>query len=201
MSFTVDDMLAALELEPTGDHTFRTRHADSDGEPRVVFGGELLGQAIVAAGLEVPTKRVKSVQVIFARGAHTGSGVDITVEVMHDGRKLGSATVTFAQDDRLCCRALVLLDAEEPDLVRHQPPMPEVDPPDASAAQPNPLAAPETIIVGDVDVNDPARVGPPTLQLWVRYDGAPADQPNLLRALLAHATDGWLIATLYVSGY
>ena len=73
--------------------------------------------------------------------------------------------------------------------------MPDVAAPDPSKAQPNLAAAPETIIVGDVDVRDPALTGPPTLQLWVRFPEAPAGDTTLARALLAHATDGWLIAT------
>jgi acyl-CoA thioesterase-2 len=73
--------------------------------------------------------------------------------------------------------------------------MPEVAPPEASKARPNLAAAPETIVVGDIDVRDPALIGPPTLQLWVRFPEAPAGDTALARALLAHATDGWLIAT------
>jgi acyl-CoA thioesterase II len=72
--------------------------------------------------------------------------------------------------------------------------MPKVLKPDARHATPHPLAAPETIIVGDVDITDPTRVGPPTLQMWIRFDGAPSDG-TIARALLSYATDGWLIAT------
>ena len=114
---------------------------------------------------------------------------------MQEGRTFGSSTVTFVQNGRVCARALALLDVREPDLIRHQVAMPDVAPPDPAKAQSNPAAAPETIIVGDVDVRDPALTGPPTLQLWVRFPDAPADDTTIARALLAHATDGWLIAT------
>lgn len=188
-----DDLLAALTLSESSDGTL---HAPYFSEGRgVVFGGQLLGQAIVAAARRMPGKRVKSVQTIFSRGVKVAEPVDILVEPMHEGRNIGSATVSFVQDGCTCARALVLLDVAEPDLVRHQIPMPEVDGPDPAAARPHPLTAPETIVVGDVDIHDPALTGPASLQLWVRFPDAPADDPAVQRALVAHTTDGWLIAT------
>ena len=195
MSAMLDRMLATLELTRGDDGRLRALPLADADKRQVVFGGELLGQAIVAAGDAMPDKQIKSVQTIFARGVRAGEPVDITVDVLHEGRNLGSASVTFSQGDRLCARALVLLDVLEPDLVRHQPEMPAVDAPDARAAGPHPLAAPETLVVGDVDVNDPSNVTPAELRLWVRFAGAPTGKPNLARALLAYATDGWLIAT------
>jgi acyl-CoA thioesterase-2 len=190
----LERLLAAFTLTETDAATLRGAHVhEGSGQP--VFGGELLGQAIVAAGRSMPGKRVKSVQTIFARAAMASEPVDIRVEPMHEGRSFGSATITFSQGERLCARSLVLVDVAEPDLVRHQPQMPAVPTPDAGAAVVLPAAGPEAIVVGDVDVADAAQVGPPTLQLWVRFQGAPSDDPNLARALLAFATDGWLIGT------
>jgi len=190
----LERLLASLRLREADDGVLRgPRVHEAPGHP--VFGGELLGQAIMAAALRVPGKRVKSVQAIFARGADAREPVDIRVEPMHDGRSFGSASVTFSQGDRLCTRALVLLDTADPDVVRHQPDAPAVEAPDPQAAEVNRAAAPEAIVVGGVDVRDPGAVGPATLQLWVRFAGAPNDDPNLARALLAFATDGWLIGT------
>lgn len=189
----LERLLASLRLAETDGVLRGPRVHEAPGQP--VFGGELLGQAIMAAALGMPQKRVKSVQAIFARAADAAQPVDIRVDTLHEGRNVGSATVTFSQGDRLCSRALVLLDVAEPDLVQHQPDAPAVRPPDAQAAEVNLAAAPEAIVVGGVDVRDPAAVGPATLQLWVRFAGAPNDDPNLARGLLAFATDGWLIGT------
>lgn len=190
----LDRLLASLQLEEVGGGVLRgARVHDGAGHP--VFGGELLGQAIMAAGRAIPGKRVKSAQAVFAKVADAGQPVDIRVEPMHEGRNLGSATVTFSQGDRLCTRVLVLLDTPEPDLVRHQPEVPEVvAQPDVRRAEVIGAAGPEAIVVGGVDIRDVV-VGPATLQLWVRYHPVPADDPNLGRALLAFATDGWLIGT------
>jgi acyl-CoA thioesterase-2 len=195
MSNMLDVVLASLDLRSSGEQSFEVPKVQDDLGRQVVFGGEVLGQAIVAASRTHPTKRVKSVQTIFARGMHTGSPIDIRVETMHEGRNLGSATVTFSQDGRLCARGLVLLDVGERDLVRHQPSMPPVDPPDESAATVHRLAAPETIIVDEVDIDDPAAIGEPELRLWVRFAGAPTADTAIARAVLSYATDGWLIAT------
>lgn len=161
----------------------------------VVFGGQLVGQAIMAAANRMPGKNVRTVQTLFAKGALLSKPVDIDVQVMHEGRNIGSATVTFSQDGRVCARSLVLLDTPEPDLVRDQLPAPDVAAPDARRARPHWLAAPETIVVDDVDIDDPTQIGPPTLQLWVRFADAARSDKAMSRALLAHATDGWLIAT------
>jgi acyl-CoA thioesterase II len=188
-----EELLAALTLSEPDGVAFRAPHLG--GGRGVVFGGQMLGQAIVAASRRMPDKRLKSLQTIFARGVKVSEPVDIFVERMHEGRTFGSSTVTFVQNGRVCARSLALLDVREPDLIHHHVAMPDVAAPDPSNAQANPAAAPETIIVGDVDVRDPALIGPPTLQLWVRFPEAPADDATIARALLAHATDGWLIAT------
>jgi acyl-CoA thioesterase len=188
-----DELLATLTLAESEGGAFRAPYIA--GGRGVVFGGQMLGQAIVAASRRMPDKRVKSLQTVFARGVKVSEPVDVLVEPMQDGRTFGSSTVTFVQNGRVCARSLALLDVGEPDLIRHQVAMPDVAAPDPAQARSNPAAAPETIIVGDVDVRDPELTGPPTLQLWVRFPEAPAGDATIARALLAHATDGWLIAT------
>jgi acyl-CoA thioesterase-2 len=186
------DLLAALTLAEGDDGVLRAPYFSAGRG--VVFGGQLLGQAIVAADRRIPGKRVKSVQMVFARGVIVAEPADIVVEPMHDGRTIASATVSFLQGGRTCARCLILCDIEEPDLVRWQIPMPDVAPPDPAEARPHALTAPETIVVDNVDVNDPGLIGPALLQLWVRFPEAPRDDA-VQRALLAHTTDGWLIAT------
>ncbi len=67
------DLPSALELVPLGDRRFRAGNV-AGGFGGVVFGGQLLAQTIVAAASADPTKEVKSVHTVFARGRHpTGS--------------------------------------------------------------------------------------------------------------------------------
>ena len=48
--------------------------------------------------------------------------------------------------------------------------------------------------VDGVDIADPGAVGPARLDVWTRFADAP-DEPTLNQALLAFATDGFLIGT------
>jgi acyl-CoA thioesterase II len=183
------DILAAFDLEPAGDGRFRAGHARSTHG--VVFGGQLLGQALLAAGAGHEGKTVKTLHAVFARGATPDVPLDIQVEPVHGGRSFASATVTLRQGDRTCVRAQVLLSADEPDCIRHAEPAPTV------AAPPDDRDAPAewlVQIVGDVDISDPAAVGPAELDVWTRFPGAP-DDPALNQALLAFATDGFVIGT------
>ena len=52
----------------------------------------------------------------------------------------------------------------------------------------------EIRVVGGVDISDPEAVGPAELDVWTRFVGAP-DDPAVSQALLAFATDGFLIGT------
>jgi len=118
-------ILNSLLLEQAGENRFRGPSVPSDFRP-VVFGGQLMGQMIVAAAATLPDKNVKSLHAIFARAGTVKEPVDLDVDVMHAGRALASVTVTARQGDRLLSRGLLLLDAGEPDLIRHSLPMPEI---------------------------------------------------------------------------
>ena len=113
---------------------------------------------------------------------------------MHAGRAFASSTVTISQGDRLCARSLVLLSADEPDFIRHADPAPDAPGPDDAAPAGDGDGAWQVRIAGDVDINDPEAVGPADLDVWTRFVGAP-DDPAVDQALLAFATDGFLIAT------
>jgi acyl-CoA thioesterase len=181
-----------LDLEPAGQGRFRAQNFDT-GFGGVVFGGQLLGQTIVAASTADPTKEVKTVHIVFARGGAMDQPLDIEVEPMHVGRALASVTVTIRQGERLCTRALVLLSAPEPDLIRHGVDAPEVGPPEQA-----PRSGGEDFweirIVDGVDISDPESVGPAELLVWSRFPGEPTTGVTG-QALLAYATDGFLIGT------
>ena len=68
----LSELLDVLELEQVGEGRFRAQNF-SEGPGGVVFGGQLLAQAIVAGATIDPTKEVKSVHTIFARGGPSTS--------------------------------------------------------------------------------------------------------------------------------
>ncbi len=189
----LSELLGVLDLEQVGEGRFRAQNF-SDGPGGVVFGGQLLAQSIVAAATIDPSKEVKTIHTVFARGGAMDKPLDIEVEAMHTGRALASATVTVRQGERLCTRSLVLLSAVEPDLIRHGADLPPVGEPEATPRSSPEGSFWEVRVVGEVDISDPAAVGPPELFVWVRFPGAQA-KGVVGQALLAYATDGFLIGT------
>ena len=190
--FTVDAFLDALSLEPVGTDRYRATNLES--EHNVVFGGQLLAQTVIAGLAGQEGKAVKTVHTVFARGASPAAPLDVTVERMHAGRSVASSTVTISQGETLCTRSLVLLSAEEPDLIRHADSARTPSSPDDVAGAIGGEGVWEIGIVGAVDISDPDLVGPPELDVWVRFAGAP-DDPGIDQALVAYSTDGFLIGT------
>ena len=182
------DILAAYDLEEVGPNRYRGPNARSTHG--VVFGGQLLGQALLAAGAGHSDLAVKTLHAVFARAASFDAPIDIEVEPVHAGRTFASSTVTLRQGDRICVRAQVLLSADEPDCIRHADEAPGHQPP----ADDDPTPEWQVQIVDDVDISDPGLTGPAELDVWTRFVGAP-DDPAVNQALLAFATDGFLIGT------
>lgn len=190
-ALAIDDVLDSFRLEQVGEDAFRAANLDIGGP--MVYGGQILGQSLLAAEATDPKKTATTIHTVFAKPGSVDRPLELTCEVMHRGRALGSVTVTAAQGERLCARSIVLLGADEPDFIRHADPSPAVGPPQDGAPA-DPEEAFDTRIVGGVDVNDPELVGPPELDVWVRSVGAPPDRA-VNRALLAFVSDGYLIGT------
>ncbi|WP_018640486.1 acyl-CoA thioesterase [Parafrankia elaeagni] len=197
--FPVADVLAVLDLEPVATDRYRAGSVHPGGP--VAHGGQLLAQTLVAAQQGNDGKKVKTLHTVFARAARPDVPLDIAVTRVHSGRSLATSLVSISQGDRLCVQSQVMLSAEEPDFISYAQthPAPPAGPPDPpTPAGPDGAAeAPTTWqiqVVGEVDLNDPDVVGPPELEVWTRWPGAP-DDAVIGQALLAFATDSFLIAT------
>jgi acyl-CoA thioesterase-2 len=181
-----------LTLEPLGDGRYRAPNLP--GPAPVVFGGQILAQAVVAASIEAPGKELKSLHTVFARGASPEQPLEILVEPIQEGRTLTTLSISFVQGGKIGARCTALLHTPEPDLIRHGAPMPSVTAP----ADTKPRGAShswwEVRVVDDVDLLDPAAVGPAELFVWSRFSDLP-ETPMAQQALLAFASDGFLIAT------
>lgn len=186
------EFLEAMALEATGEQG-RYRAGSPDSARDVVFGGQLLAQAMEAALIEQPQKRVRSIHMIFSRPASVKLPLEVSVETPHAGRSLGSATVTFEQRGKVTARGLLLLDAGDPDLIRHATPAPAIPGPGGIRPAEHHLGQIwEMRVVGGADVQDPDDVRPAELPVWTRWIGAP-DDPVSGAKLLAYASDGFLI--------
>jgi acyl-CoA thioesterase-2 len=189
---TIDAFLEALTLEPVGEDRYRATNLPSPHG--VVFGGQLLAQSIMAGLAGQDGKAVKTIHTVFARGASHEAPLEIAVERMHAGRSVASSTVTITQGDQICTRSLILLSAVEDDIIRHADARRSTASPDDVAGHVRGEGVWEIGIVENVDISDPELVGPPDLDVWVRFAGAP-DDPATDQALVAYSTDGFLIGT------
>lgn len=187
---TLEALLDSLVLEPVAPDEYRAGSIQAGHGG--VFGGQLLAQSLVAGALGHEDKTVKTLHTVFVRAASAAAPLDISVEPMHRGRGFASSTVSISQDSRLCVRSVVLLSADEPDLIRHADRPAVGCPPEAAAdAQ---AGAWDIHVAGGVDVDDPEAVGPAELDVWTRFAGAP-DDAITNQALLAFASDFFLIGT------
>jgi acyl-CoA thioesterase len=182
-------LVDALELEEIGPRCFRAQNLP--GTQGVVFGGQLLAQAIAAAARLSDGMTMKSMHTIFARGGDPERPLELRVEEIHRGRTFASAAVSISQGERLCTQSLLLLHHPDEDFVSYRDPSPDT---------PGPEQCPDTSgrdgwdvrIAGGVDVYDPDEVGPPDLNVWSRFNDVP-DATWASQALLAYASDGFLI--------
>lgn len=184
----VADLVGALELEQTGELTYRAKNFEL-GERGVVFGGQLIAQLIVAGSMADPTKSVKSAHALFARPVMVADDVELRVDVLQAGRTFASATVSIWQADKERARAMILLSEDEPDLIRHATAMPDVTGPDELEPW---LGNDDTRVVDNIDIIDADAVGDPIVRVWTRRPSIP-DDLAVGQGLLAHATASFLI--------
>jgi acyl-CoA thioesterase len=185
----VPDLLTLTEV---GDHKYHVFQPSESAEGRdVVFSGQLLGQIIMASDRACEgTKDVRSIHAVFARAGSYTKPIELDVDSMHAGRTWASDTVTATQDGRLLCRAIVLLNTVDQDLMRHDPEVPEgipgADDLETGAAQAFPGSEVRPV-PGERTIN-----GVPVEMAWVRF-GQPLGSPAANQAVLVWATCGNII--------
>lgn len=186
-------IMAAFAPERTGPASFRCASVGDERRP-VVFGGQIMGQMIAAAAMLEPGKRVKNLHTVFARAGTVMQPVDYTLEQFHSGRAFGSIAAIAAQGDRVLSRGLLLMDAGEGDVIRHQVPQlamsgPAMHGPAGHSEDP----AVEIRVVDGIDMMTTQVTGDPEIGIWMRWRDVPED-PAMHQALLAWYTDPFLIA-------
>ena len=81
----VDQLLEVLDLTQTGEMTFQG--ISPPVGPQRVYGGQVAGQALVAAGRTVdPVRLVHSLHGYFVRPGDPAEPIDYEVENIRDGR-------------------------------------------------------------------------------------------------------------------
>ncbi len=209
VSQALDELLAILDLEELEVDFFRGRSPQENRQR--VFGGQVAGQALVAAYRSVPRGGVHSLHAYFLRPGDPEVPIVYQVERIRDGRTFTTRRVVAIQHGKAIFHLSASFQPEEVGL-EHQVPMPDApDPEDVPTFRERlaPLVEkmPESMrdwatreraidlrYVGPIGMISPEK-SEPLRQVWMRADGRLPDGPALHQCILTYASDMTLLDT------
>ena len=214
MSKALDQVLDLLDLEQIEVDIFRGRSPEGERRQRV-FGGQVAGQALVAAGRTVPEDRpVHSLHAYFIRPGDPTTPLIYLVERVRDGRSFTTRRVTTIQHGKTIFTLSASFHRDEPG-VEHADPMPDVPPPEAitpTAERMERLFGPSVREWYGGNPIDIRHIGPlsfeaerdPSLRttrnmVWLRADGELPDDPLLHVCLMTYASDMTLLDSVLLA--
>src|SRR5262245_46561189 len=127
MAQRLADLVRLLELERLEINLFRGESRDI-GAPQV-FGGQVLGQALVAASATVENRMVHSLHAYFLRPGDFNARIVYEVDRSRDGVHFSSRRVIAIQHGQQIFNMAASFQVPESGL-EHQIPMPQVPPPE-----------------------------------------------------------------------
>ncbi|HEY0452622.1 acyl-CoA thioesterase II [Actinophytocola sp.] len=207
----LDRLVALLDLERIEENIFRG--VSPAQSPVRVFGGQVAGQALVAAGRTVPSSRkVHSLHAYFIRPGDPSIPIVYEVDRIRDGRSFTTRRVIAIQRGK----AIFALSASfhEPESgVEHAEPMPDVPSPESLPTRAETMdkfadklgefaKLPRPIDVRYVTVPpwELRERGPSEArsQVWMRADGRLPDDELLHVCVLTYASDMTLLDSILV---
>jgi acyl-CoA thioesterase-2 len=207
---TINELLDILDLEEIEKNHYRAT-SPSEGWQRV-YGGQVIGQALVAASRTVPEdRRAHSLHGYFLRPGDTTVPILYTVDRIRDGRSFTTRRVVAVQHGRAIFNMSISFQVHE-DGFDHQLPMPEAPMPDTlrderelreewRKALPEEYAGAfsserpiEVRPVNPVDIFQPER-RPPHQMCWMKARDPLPDDPRLHQCVLAYLSDWSLLDT------
>ncbi|RSM61008.1 acyl-CoA thioesterase II [Amycolatopsis sp. WAC 01376] len=199
----LDRLVALLDLEKIEENIFRG--VSPAHSPVRVFGGQVAGQALVAAGRTVPEERkVHSLHAYFIRGGDPSVPIVYEVDRIRDGRSFTTRRVVGIQHGKAIFSLSASFQKDEGG-IEHSEGMPDVPDPESL---PTLQERAEGYFMGNLDrprpidlryVNDPPWVTrksgerPARNQVWMRADGKLPDQQLLHVCVLTYASDMTLL--------
>ena len=206
----VSELIDLLSLERLEDNLFRGQSRDIG--TKYVFGGQVLGQALSAAQKTLESPRTAhSLHAYFLKAGDIEHPIVYQVDRTRDGGSFSVRRVTAIQHGQPIFFLAASFQKEEAG-GEHQLSMPEVPKPED--IEPSPVLPPEVLaklppkiqrwlsrmgpfefrhIYPRDELNPPKR--PPFQQVWFRLAERVGDAPELHRALLAYASDFYLLGT------
>jgi acyl-CoA thioesterase-2 len=198
----VAQLVALLDVEQTGPGRFTTPAVATDR--RRIYGGQLLAQAMVAAGRTVDGSReLHSLHAYFLRAGVPSSTIEFAVEPVRESSSFTTCRVVGRQGARDLLSAEVSFHVPEPG-PEIADPMPTVPGPDEAEptddwelATPLPDAASDVpSYVDALEFRQPrGSAGASTRDVWVRARGSLGDDPLVHACVLAYASDKPLLGT------
>jgi len=202
----LDDLIALLDLEPIEVNIFRGVSPHEDRQR--VFGGQVAGQALVAAARTVDQGLVHSLHAYFLRPGDPTVPILYDVDRIRDGRSFTTRRVVAIQHGRAIFNLQASFHVSEPGL-EHQLAMPSGVPDPETLPDFRSRMAPYRHLLGEwyerprpidtryVDAPPVARAGHPTpfQKVWLRADGTLPEDPVLHACVLTYASDMTLLDT------
>ncbi|WP_072370089.1 acyl-CoA thioesterase II [Hyphomicrobium sp. NDB2Meth4] len=210
----LQDLLRTLDLEPIEDNLFLGPRG-IEGWQRV-FGGQVLGQSLVAAARTVePGRLMHSLHGYFLLAGDPARPILYDVERIRDGGSFTTRRVKAIQHGRPIFSMSSSFHKDEPGF-EHQAQMPDLPPPEA-------LPNPKDVIDQHIDALPPAMRSywsrerpiemrapdlsryftrekkPPAQSIWIRANGTLPDDPVIHQAVLAYASDFTLLDTALIA--
>ncbi|MBB3051287.1 acyl-CoA thioesterase-2 [Prauserella isguenensis] len=197
----LDRLVNLLDLEKIEENIFRG--VSPPNSPTRVFGGQVAGQALVAAGRTVPPDRhVHSLHAYFIRGGDPTVPIVYQVDRVRDGRSFTTRRVTAVQHGKAIFALSASFQLAE-DGVEHAGEMPDVPDPETLPTLADRLAPyADTLATRAVPrpldmryVNEPPWVTRETggwesrNRVWMKADGRLPDDPLLHVCVLTYASD------------
>ncbi len=133
MSKSLIDLIDILDLEPIEENLFRGVSPKTRWQR--VFGGQVIGQAMVASCRTVEGKVPHSLHCYFILPGDPQIPIIYQVDRLRDGRSYATRRVTAIQHGQAIFSMMVSFHGDEPDSFNHQDAMPDVPGPDQLTAE------------------------------------------------------------------
>ena len=185
MAASLEALLKLLDLEPLDVDLFRGASPETDLQR--VFGGQVAGQALVAAGRTVQAdRRVHSLHAYFLRPGDPTRPIIYEVDRSHDGRSFTARRVVALQRGQQIFTMSASFQALE-EGIEHQLPMPTSTDPDTLP----PIEGPRAAVFSSIDLRFVPHTddNPLGQQVWLRAAEALPDDPLTHVCVLAYASD------------
>jgi acyl-CoA thioesterase-2 len=205
----LEELIEILDLEQLEVNLFRGNSPDENRQR--VFGGQVAGQALVAACRTVERGSVHSLHAYFLLPGDPKVPIVYQVDRIRDGRSFATRRVSALQHGRAIFHLSASFHVSEAG-VSHQRAMPEVPDPETlptwreRVAEVRDQIPPEWRKIWErdrpIDVRHLGPLGimstepaPPERFVWLRADGRLPDHPELHQCVFAYASDMTLLDT------